>query len=152
MINKISKLFKKDTSHNAILNIESLTKISSVALFIELCKSDNCVDQVEIDKIIKLAKTKFKMTDNEADLLFEQAEEKNKNSTSLYEFTNIINQAFQKKDKYLLIRNIWEVAFADNRIDPHEEYLIRKISDLIYVSHADFIKAKFEAKNLSGFI
>ena len=68
------------------------------------------------------------MTDNEADLLFEQAEEKNKNSTSLYEFTNIINQAFQKKDKYLLIRNIWEVAFADNRIDPHEEYLIRKIS------------------------
>ena len=42
-------------------------------------------------------KTKFKMTDNEANLLFEQAEEKNKNSTSLYEFTNIINQAFQKK-------------------------------------------------------
>ena len=152
MINKISKLFKKDISDDAILNIESLTRLSSVALFIELCKSDNCVDQVEIDKTIKLAKTKFKMTDNEADLLFEQAEEKNKNSTSLYEFTNIINQAFQKKDKYLLIRNIWEVAFADNRIDPHEEYLIRKISDLIYVSHADFIKAKFEAKKLSGFI
>ena len=152
MINKISKLFKKDISDDATLNIESLTKLSSVALFIELCKSDNCVDQVEIDKTIKLAKTKFKMTDNEADLLFEQAEEKNKNSTSLYEFTNIINQAFQKKDKYLLIRNIWEVAFADNRIDPHEEYLIRKISDLIYVCHADFIKAKFEAKKLSGFI
>ena len=36
MINKISKLFKKDTSDDAILNIESLTKLSSVALFIEL--------------------------------------------------------------------------------------------------------------------
>tara|TARA_B100002019_G_scaffold287103_1_gene298600 strand:- start:459 stop:908 length:450 start_codon:yes stop_codon:yes gene_type:complete len=149
MINKISKLFKKDTSDDEILDLESLTKLSSVALFIELCKSDNNVDQVEIDKIIKIAKTKFKISENEADLLFEQAVKKNKDSTSLYEFTNIINQAFQKKDKYLLIRNIWEVAFADNRIDPHEEYLIRKISDLIYVSHADFIKAKFEAKKLS---
>ena len=35
MINKISKLFKKDTSDDGILDLESLTKLSSVALFMK---------------------------------------------------------------------------------------------------------------------
>ena len=31
-----------------------------------------------------------------------------------------------------------------NQIDKYEDYTIRKIADLIYVKHSDFIKAKHE--------
>ena len=37
---------------------------------------------------------------------------------------------------------LWDVAYADGRIDKYEDYTIRKISDLLYIKHADFIKAK----------
>ena len=147
MINKLSKLlFKKDDQQEEDIN--ALTRVASIALLIEMCKADNNIDSKEISSIIKIAKKNFNITEDEADLLINQATEKNENSTSLYEFTNLINQKFEKKEKYMLIRNIWEVAFADNFIDPHEEYLIRKIADLIYVSHNNFIKAKFEAKDI----
>ena len=45
----------------------------------------------------------------------------------------------EKKD---LIKSLWDVAFADGRIDKYEDYTIRKIADLIYVRHEDFMKAK----------
>ena len=45
---------------------------------------------------------------------------------------------------------MWTIAFADEEIDKYEEYLIRKISDLTYVSHSDFIKSKLRAKNDRG--
>lgn len=148
MISKLAKLFLKKNNHQEDQDINMLTRVASVALLIEMCKADNNIDSKEINLIMKIAKENFNISDYEAELLIEQATEENKNSISLYEFTTLINQKFERKNKYILIRNIWEVAYSDNLIDPHEEYLIRKISDLIYVSHNDFIKAKFEAKNL----
>ncbi|MDD9894524.1 MAG: TerB family tellurite resistance protein, partial [Gammaproteobacteria bacterium] len=43
--------------------------------------------------------------------------------------------------------NMWRVAFSDERLDKYEEHLIRKIADLIYVSHSDFIKSKLKVRN-----
>ena len=45
-------------------------------------------------------------------------------------------------EKKVLIRALWDVAFADGRIDKYEDHTIRKIADLIYVKHEDFMKAK----------
>ena len=41
---------------------------------------------------------------------------------------------------------MWKIAYADGNIDKFEEHIIRKVSNLIYVSHSDFIKAKISAK------
>ena len=37
---------------------------------------------------------------------------------------------------------LWDIAYSDGRIDKYEDYTIRKISDLLYIKHSDFIKAK----------
>jgi hypothetical protein len=35
---------------------------------------------------------------------------------------------------------------TDKHLDKHEEYVVRKIADLIYVEHKDFIEAKLRVK------
>ena len=50
------------------------------------------------------------------------------------------------EDKIRLINNLWSIAFSDKQLDKYEEYLIRKISDLLYVSHKDFIEQKLRVK------
>ena len=40
----------------------------------------------------------------------------------------------------------WEIARADNTVDKHEEHRIRKLSELLYVDHKDFIKSKISTK------
>ena len=67
-------------------------------------------------------------------------------STSLYEFTRDINDNFDAAERVRLIESMWKIAYADGNIDKYEEHIIRKVSNLIYVAHSDFIKAKLSAK------
>ena len=37
---------------------------------------------------------------------------------------------------------MWKLAYADGNVDKFEEFLIRKISDLLHIEHSDFINQK----------
>ena len=50
------------------------------------------------------------------------------------------------KPRYNGLSNINSLAFADGNVDKYEEYVIRKVSDLIYISHPDFIESKQKAR------
>ena len=41
---------------------------------------------------------------------------------------------------------MWQVAYADKKISAHENHLMRKLADLLHISHADYIAAKMRAK------
>ncbi len=149
MFKKITDLFQNLTAKEAEQpDPERLSYLAATALMIELSRADNSIDQQEIQTIIAIATETFGLSNEEAADMLSEAELKNAEAISLYEFTDTINENFNKAQKYNLIRNIWRVAYADKSIDAHEDYLVRKVADLIYVSHADFIKAKHEAKNL----
>ena len=36
----------------------------------------------------------------------------------------------------------WQVALADNRLDKHEDHLVRRLAELLYVSHSDLIRIR----------
>ena len=42
---------------------------------------------------------------------------------------------------------MWQVAYADGHLDHYEEHLIRRVADLLYVEHRDFIQAKLAVRN-----
>ena len=149
MFKKITDLFQNlTTKETEKPDPERLSYLAATALMIELSRADNSIDQQEIQTIIAIATDTFGLSEDEAADILSEAELKNAEAISLYEFTDTINENFNKAQKYNLIRNIWRVAYADETIDAHEDYLVRKVADLIYVSHADFIKAKHEASKL----
>ena len=83
---------------------------------------------------------------NELKILINESKKTVSESTSLYQYTRLINDLCDYEDKIQLITNLWIIAFADKHLDKYEEYLIRKISDLLYVSHSDFIQEKIKVK------
>ena len=143
MFDKLAQLFSA-TKTPSETNDQHLSQLAATALLIELCRADNSVDAVEIAEVISIAQSTFKLSEQAAEKLLEDAQQKNNEATSLFEFTEIINNYFDKAAKYQLIKNIWQVAYADKKIDQHEDHLIRKVADLIYVGHSDFIRAKHE--------
>ena len=46
----------------------------------------------------------------------------------------------------MLIEQIWRIILADDDVDKYEEHLVRRIAELLYVSHRDFIRAKLIAQ------
>ena len=77
--------------------------------------------------------------------LIAQAEAHLDEATSLYDFTRVINDHYLPAQKLELVASMWRVAYADGRLDKYEEYLIRQVAELCYVSHQDYIRTKLAA-------
>ena len=116
------------------------------ALLIETALADRVFNEQEMNSMKKTLKEVYKVNEKDIEELINEAEKKVSESTSLYEYTRLINDFCDYEDKLKLIRNLWSIAFADKQLDKYEEYLIRKISDLLYVSHKDFIQQKLLVK------
>ena len=144
MLSKFKQLFESNTLANNPVEAEHLAKLAATALLIELSRADNSVAQKENDAILEIAQKTFGLASTEIDTWFLDASKKADQAISTYEFTELINQYFNQQQKFNLILNMWQVAFADGHIDRYEDHLIRKVSDLIFVSHSDFIRAKHQ--------
>ena len=59
--------------------------------------------------------------------------------------TRTLNALASAEQKRALLGMMWRVAMADNELSRYEEHLIRKVADLLYVPHSDFIAAKQQA-------
>ena len=116
------------------------------ALLIETALADKVFNTEEIDSMKKTLREVYEIDEKDLDELISESEKKVSESTSLYEYTRLINDLCDYQDKLKLINNLWAIAFADKHLDKYEEYLIRKISDLLYVSHSDFIQQKLSVK------
>lgn len=144
-MNFFKKIFNTEESEN--IEIDDNTAIKAcIALLLETSMADEILDDKEIDALkITLIKD-FKIGNDEVDELIAFSKENVKDSTSLYEFTRDINDSFSAEQRIQLIESMWKIAYADGNIDKYEERIIRKVSNLIYVAHSDFIKAKISAK------
>jgi uncharacterized tellurite resistance protein B-like protein len=88
----------------------------------------------------------FNIDDEGVKTLIKSAEEYFKREDSIYEYTVIINQNFSNENKYELLRDLWRLAFADNKMDIYEESMVKKISGLLDVDNQAIINAKLYVK------
>jgi len=140
------KYIKSDTATPDTVSDHAL-QLATAALLIEMMRADSHINEDEKITIRKSINSKFGLSHDEIDALMHLAEEKIWESTGYYDFTSLMNKGFTQEQKIKVIEHLWEVAYADSILDKHEEYMVRKIADLIYVSHADFIDAKLRVKN-----
>ena len=127
---------------------ENRLHLACASLMIELTVADEKMDESEKTTLKQILKQQFNLDDKALADLWELAQHETRDATSLYQFTTLINDGYDYNAKVQLLEHLWEVAFADGRIDPYEEHLIRKLTDLLYLSHSDFIRAKRKVRAL----
>jgi len=135
-----NNLFKKNQLE--VLVEDNSVLLSAIALLLEVSLADEIIDISEVETLKDVLLKEFDVDQTKIDDLISNAKKNQNSSTSLYEFTRKINDDYKFEDKKNLILSMWKIAFADGNIDKYEEYVIRKVSDLIYISHPDFIESK----------
>ena len=120
--------------------------IAAGGLMLEIARADDEIDDLEKEVVIEGVKNILHKTNHEINEIFQKVIAVVEESVSFFEFTSLINDSCSRKEKYDLLVILWKVAYADGQLDKYEEYYIRKIKDLLYLSQSDFIKAKLEAK------
>ena len=141
----ISNLSDKDVQEES--QDPSLINNACAALLIEIAYADKDFDESEKMSLKNSLMTTYKIDEIEIDELILDASQSVQESTSLYGYTRIVNDEFSYDEKLNLLKNLWKIAYADGNLDKYEEHLIRKISDLIHVSHRDYIYIKLEVRN-----
>ena len=147
MLKSIQNIFKRKENESAVDSKKSELELTYASLLIEVINSDNKFDDRERDKLLEILSSKLDIHKEELDNFTQLAQKQSEDSTSLYEFTREINDQYDYEEKVSLITDLWGIAYSDGKLDKYEDYVIRKIADLIYVSHADFIKSKLKVKN-----
>ncbi len=132
---------EKDDNHDI--------QFATATLLMEVSRADEGHQEVEKDAILKILRQLFDFTEAEVGQLLELAEDASDEAHDLYSFTKLINKHYDYSAKSQLVKNLWEVAFADGRIDAFEEHIIRRISGLVHLTNEDFIRAKVLARERS---
>jgi len=139
--------FLQESQDNDISS-KSKIELATAVLMIEISLADENIEDEEYKTIKNILFDQFDLDRTQIDELISLAEDEVDHSVSLHEFSETINNELSAKEKVNIIENLWFVAYADAYLHKYEEYYIRKIADLLHVSHSDYIKTKLKAEKL----
>ena len=149
MMNKIKDLITRLSTKEEITEESSSNLLDNAcaALLVEIAFADKDFDETEKTSLKQTLIETYAIDESDIEEIIKDAEETVSESTSLYGYTRVVNDEFEYEDKLSLLKNLWKVAYADGNLDKYEEHLIRKISDLIHISHTDYINIKLEIRD-----
>lgn len=142
MLAKIKDFFNDQLAIDDPEDSQCQIEMASAALLIELSRADFQRDAVEQRAIEAALTRRFNLSAEQLAQLIALAEEENKDATSLYQFTNLIKDNYGPEQRFELVKMLWEVAVADGEISKYEDHLIRRVAELIFLPHSEFIRAK----------
>ena len=141
-------IFKKNkVQQDAQQKPEFEIELIGAVLAYEIARSDGDISDSELSLLIEETK-KIALEVNKTDAeILSIIETYSKNSVSFHEFIADINNDFSKEEKLSLISFLWNIAYADSKLDVDEERLIRRVADLIRIKDIEVLKLKDRAKN-----
>jgi len=121
---------------------EQARNLAIAALLVEVLRADYDVSGPERRQVLDSIRGILALDPGQCETLLELAEQRVDEAHDLHQFTSEVNRAFSADEKVGLVEQLWRVAQADATVHKYEEHLIRRISDLLHVSHRQFIAAK----------
>lgn len=118
---------------------------AAAVLLIELALTDAGTDEVEREMIERAMRESFGLDEGEMRELLDQAGAHQRESHSLHDYTHALRTGLEPDARADLVEWLWRVAYADGRLDRHEELLVRRLADLLGVPHREFIRRKHRA-------
>ena len=126
-------------------NLDQKSVVNIASLLVHAAKIDEKYSDNEKDLIKKFIKSYLK--DVNYDEILKIAEETEKDSNQLLNFTSVIkeNKIEVKSD---IIEHLWKIIISDNTIDQYESNLMRRVCGLIYFP--DKLSAEIKLKLLNN--
>ena len=122
-------------------NLDKESVIGISALLVHAAHIDEIYTDHEKELILNFIKSY--LTDEDPGKILKKAEDIEKNSNQLLNYTNIIkrNSLDIKKD---IIEHLWKVIISDNSVDQYEANLMRRVCGLIYFPDKECAEIKLK--------
>lgn len=129
---------------------EHSLRVATAALMVDVARADHSFDATEQAALVRLIAERFDLSDAETRALADEAEQAAGQAVSAYEFAQKLHDTLGADDKSQVISLLWQVAYADGRLDKYENSLVLKISDLMFVPRGQVMRLKHDAAVTAG--
>ena len=128
---------------------EAALRLATAVLLVDVARADDVFEESEFDRLLQLIESHFELTPEQAAALVNVASETAEDMVSLHEFTQILHKHLDENEKARIVSLLWQIAYADSRLDKYEDALVLKISDLLHVSRGRVMRLKHDAQQLA---
>ena len=117
-------------------------RMAAAVLLVEISRADMQMAEAELAVVRETLAQQFGLSRQDVDALLREARTEQDNSVSMQPYVAALNASASHEEKRALLQALWRVAYADGVLDQYEEHMMRRISELLFLSHADFIQTK----------
>lgn len=119
----------------------SETQFMAVVLLLQLSHADFDSTEQEQQLVLGYLQREYQLAPAIAQQVLAQANPLAADATCLHAYTSKL-KVLSETERLVLLNQLWQLAWADGSVDPNEEMMLRKVADLLFIRHSDFIKAK----------
>ena len=117
-------------------------ELTASVLAYELARSDGEITHDELSILMDEIESIANKVGKDKEEIFKIIQIYSEDSVSFHEFVEDINKNYSKEEKLDLLKFMWEMAYADKKLDVDEERLIRRMADLIKIKDVEVLKLK----------
>jgi uncharacterized tellurite resistance protein B-like protein len=141
---RFSSVFESST---APADPQEAVRLGAAVLLVEMARADNEHALLEREKLGGLLRGHFGLDEPAAAELVAAAEGSADADISMHRHLDALNTHLDHSQKQAVMRLLWQIAYADDTLHRHEEHLLRRMADLLHLSHGDFIRAKLAVQS-----
>lgn len=148
MFNRFKAAFARRVNDDSIESDSDDQQIALAAamLLLEVAWADHEIEDRELALIRSSLVALYDISESQVEAVIEEAKLEHQEISSIFPFTRSLNEQLNTEERKRLLESLWRLNAFDGSAFHYEEGVIRKIAELLYLTHADFIAAKLSAK------
>ena len=146
MFERLKGVFARE--QNSDVEMENTTvPLAAAMLLLEVAWADHELEDRELEQVKVALESMYEIDQDQGSEIVDRARADHEKSTGVFPFTRLLNERLDRSERKALLVHLWRVANFEGDKEHYEEHVIRKITDLLYLNHSDFIAAKREGQS-----
>jgi uncharacterized tellurite resistance protein B-like protein len=117
-------------------------RLAAAALLVHAATIDGVMSAAEREKLQAVLKSCFSLDDDATTELIDRATTVENEAIDLYHFTSTLNNKLNDDGRRRVIEMMWEVIYADGRLNEFEDNLVWRAADLLNVPSRDRVEIR----------
>jgi uncharacterized tellurite resistance protein B-like protein len=117
-------------------------RLATAAVLLEIGYADGTFDPAEGEDLTSFLRRAFALGPDEARELIDAASEIRARTIDHFALTNYIRKNASLAERIEIVKTMWRMVYSDGKLSDYENYLVRKLSDLLGLEHHVMIEAK----------
>jgi len=117
-------------------------RLATAAVLLEIAYADGEFTPAEDGDVVGFLKRVFELGEEDARDLLAQADELRNKTIDHFALTNYIRTNSSLAERIEIVKTMWRIVYSDRKLTDYENYLVRKLADLLGLEHHVMIEAK----------